>query len=351
MKRALFYLISVLVLTACGAPGAVQAAAVIGTAGPTATRTVTPSPTVDWKQTAVVAQATADEARRVNAQATAQHEAYLLEQVRITEGAEIREHEKFAGTATAAWTAIPLTGTARAEDMTAMNAYMTLSAGQLTATHEAPTQAVAMLRADNERRYGWVNYAAMGALAFFLFGVGVFALGKTRAGNGPMVTYQQTVRAEAMVGDELEPIRQDDLTPLTGADDPHVYVVVRKDNSNGGFSEMRYHVPCTKEQLYELAVRVLDDGETLGINNWEGEGTSFTRKAIGILRSYFQEKKLVTSIGAGRLRFDEDGLALLRAARGHTPLPSSDASAQIGDLPLNMSHETGAHVSAHGGGV
>lgn len=349
MKKMLLLLAAV-VLTACGSPVAAQA--VIGTPGPTATRTVTPSPTVGWQATAVAAQATADEARRVNAQATAQHEAFELEKIRVTEGAEIREHEKFAGTATAASTSVPLTQTARSVDLTATNAMMTLSAGQLTATHQAPTQVVAMARADLEREWGWVNYAAMGALTFFLFALGVFALARSRTADGPMVTYQQTVGAEAVVNDDLEPIRQDDLTPLTGADDPHVYVVVKKDNGKGGYAEMRYRVPCSNEQLYELAVRVLDDGETLGINNWEGEGTSLTRKAIGILRSYFQEKKLVTSIGAGRLKFNEDGIDLLHTVRKGKLLPHLDLPIHIrDDSRKNMSHESGAHVPAHGGGA
>lgn len=329
-------------LAGCGVPGAVQAAGVIGTAGPTATRTLSPTPTVGWQATAVAAQATADEARRVNAQATAAHEAFELEKIRVTEGAEIREHEKFAGTATAASTAVPLTATARVQGLTATAEYMALEAGQLTATHEAPTQVVAMARADLEREWGWVNYAAMGCLAFFLFGLGVFALGRSRGGGEPMVTHQQTVEAEAMDVDE------------GGAAVAHpnqVEVEMKKNHGGGFFEKTRYFVPCTAEQLSELARRMVIDNETLGVNNWEGDGSTLTRKVIYALRNWFQMNGMAVSAAAGRVKLNEKGMAFLREWLDMGALPHSFVFRPDGDLPLNMSHESGAHVPAHGGGA
>jgi len=149
--------------------------------------------------------------------------------------------------------------------------------------------------------------------------------------------------------DEVEE-KLSDLIPLGGGNDAHVLVVVPR-SPEGGLGEERFYVPCTRVQLLELAVGVLDHGETLAINNWEGEGTALTRKVIETLRNYFQEQRLVISLGgSGRLAFNERGLGLLRVVRAWKPIPSSSVPVDGGGLPFDMSHETGAHVSAHGGG-
>lgn len=360
MKRICIFAVGMmLVLTGCGAPIA-QAASlgtpeVVFSASPaaTATATVSPTPTVNWEGTAVIAQQTADEARRLNTAATAAHEQRVHEESAWTAQADMWTAQSDSWTATLALTSIPLTSTQQAVVNTQVPIDQALMAGQLTATHEAPTQVVAMLRADNERKYGWVNYAALAALAFGMFGVGVFALSKSKSSNGTMVTHQQTAELEALAVDEAETKVEEklsDLIPLGGGNDAHVLVVVRRDNPEGGPGEERFYVPCTDDQLFELAARVLDKGTTLGINNWEGDGTELTRKAMKRLRGYFQEKKLVTSLGVGRLQLNERGLALLRVVRGRKPLPSSSVPVDGGGLPFGMSHETGAHVSAHGGG-
>lgn len=353
-----FVLFGLLVLTGCGAPVNMQA--VLGTpeavrsATPAGTATFTPTPTVGWQETAMVAQATADEAMRLDTAATAQEKERVQEQFGWTAEANAWTAQANQWTATAALTSIPLTSTQQSAVNTQVPIDQALMAGQLTATHEAPTQVVAMIRTENERKYGWVNYAALAALAFGMFGVGVFALAKANDGNRPMVTYQETAALETLTDDELvvaaDPIRREDLVPLMDKDEPCVLVVVHE-NPNGGPGEERFYVPCKEDQLFELAARVLDDGATLGINNWEGDGTELTRKAMKRLRVYFQEKQLVTSLGAGRLKFNERGLALLRVVRGRKPLPSLSAGAVGDGLPFDMSHETGDHVSAHGGGA
>jgi hypothetical protein len=336
MKRALIYLISVLVLTACGSPGAVQAAGVIGTAGPTATRTVTPSPTVGWQATAVAAQATADEARRIDTAATAAEKERVQEQLGWTAQADIRTAQSSDATATAYGTSVPLTGTARAEDMTAMNAYMTLSAGQLTATHEAPTQAAAMVQVGYERRFGWVNYVAMGCLAFLFFGLGVFALGRSRGGGEPMVTHQQTVREEPEI---IVPVKE-------------TVVNVKTATGQGWGRDRLMRVPCSPEQLTELAERVIMQNESLGVNNFEGAKSLLTRAVILQVRHFMQSNELASSIRAGRVELTEDGRAFLRGWLEKHSLPHSfEFDGEDGQKPGVMSHEHEAHVSAHGGGV
>ena len=361
MKRNLIYLILAMVLTACGTPIA-QAASlgtpeVIFSASPAATATVTltPTPTVDWQGTAVIAQQTADEARRLNTAATAAHEQRVHEESAWTAQADMWTAQSDSWTATLALTTIPLTSTQQAAVNTQVPIDQALMAGQLTATHEAPDLALKAAQVDYFEQYGWVNYFAVAALGFGMFGLGVFALSKSKSSNRTMVTYQQTAELEALAVDEAatkvvaDPIQREDLVPLMDNDEPRVLVVVHE-NPNGGPGEERFYVPCTDDQLFELAARVLDDGATLGINNWEGDETELTRKAMKRLRGYFQEKQLVTSLGAGRLKFNERGLALLRVVRGRKPLPSSSDGAVGDESPFGMSHETGAHVSAHGGG-
>ncbi len=360
MKRiCIFAVWMMVVLTGCGVP--VAQAASLGTpevafsASPaaTATATVSPTPTVDWQGTAVIAQQTADEARRLNTAATAAHEQRVHEESAWTAQADMWTAQSDSWTATLALTSIPLTSTQQAAVNTQVPIDQALMAGQLTATHEAPDLALKAAQVDYFEQYGWVNYFAVAALGFGMFGVGVFALSKSKSSNGPMVTYQQTAEVEALAVEEVQPKVEEklsDLISLGGGNDAHVLVVV-KQSPEGGLGEERFRVPCTGEQLFELAVGVLDHGETLAINNWEGEGTALTRKVIETLRNYFQEQRLVKSLGgSGRLAFNERGLGFLRVVRGWKPIPSSGGRGGVGDLPFDMSHDMGAHVVAHGGG-
>src|SRR3990172_4174010 len=92
----------------------VQAAAIAATntqyATPTFRPTETPIPTstIGYEATIYVAQATADEARRVNAEVTAAHEVYLLAQMQLTADVDYRIHEQAVWTAIGGQTSIPL---------------------------------------------------------------------------------------------------------------------------------------------------------------------------------------------------------------------------------------------------
>lgn len=359
--RKIFFLLSALVLTGCGSPLAMQAVA-LGTpeaqrsATPvaTATITITPSPTVDWKGTAIVAQATADEARRLDTQATAAEKDRIQQQLAWTAEANQWTAQANQWTATAALTSIPLTSTQQSVVNTQVPIDQALMAGQLTATKEAPTQIVAMIDAKNYETYGATDYVVrlfvLGALGVFLLGIGLFALS---ARTKEEVKPRSAVPSQAVREPDLIPLKPELMNsrPTARANPNEVSVSVVKDNGGGNIAIENYRVPCSEEQLTELALRVLDEGETLGVNNWEGDGTELTRAVIYRLRNWFQGKQMVNSIGSGRLKFNERGLELLQTWKEKKVLPHPYVFAPVVDLPLNMSHEAGAHVPAHGGGA
>ncbi len=350
--RKIFFLLSALVLTGCGSPLAVQAAALgnpeaqrSATPAATATITITPSPTVDWKGTAIVAQATADEARRLDTQATAQEKDRIQQQLGWTAQADMWTAQSDQATATAYMTAVPLTSTARIEDLTATSAYMTLTSNQMTATEHAPTQVVAMIDAQNYEKYGALDFVirlfVLAGLGVFMFGIGIFAFFNI---NKPAAYGKPTRQPVSPV--QKEP----DLIPLK--QETETVVKVKTDNGQGFGQDILLTVPCTQEQLTELAARVINDGESLGVNNWEGEKTLLTRAVIGRLRAFFQGNKMAISSGAGRVVLTDNGLAFLRGWLERKELPHSYSFDQKNlETPLVMSHEHEAHAVAHGGGV
>lgn len=349
--RKIFFLLSALVLTGCGSPLAAQAGALgtpeatrSATPAATSTATISPTPTVGWQETAIAAQATADEARRIDTAATAAEKDRIQQQLGWTAQADLWTAQSSQATATAYETSVPLTSTARSEDLTANAAYMTMTSGQLTAVKEAPTQSKAMTDARIYEEHGETDFIirmfVLGALGVFLLGVGLFALAarpRERAKDGSV----------APVRTKTEPDRN------PPKQEPETVVKVKTDNGQGWGQDLLLTVPCTREQLSELAARVINDGETLGVNNWEGEKTLLTRAVIGRLRSFFQANKMATSTGAGRVSLTEEGFAFLRGwlERGALPYSYSFPSTERAEIPFGMAHEYDAHAVAHEGGA
>lgn len=347
--RKMFFLLTALVLTGCGSPLAVQAAA-LGTPevqrsvtpAATATITITPSPTVDWQGTAIVAQATADEARRLDTQATAQEKDRIQQQLAWTAESNQWTAQANQWTATAALTSVPLTATQQSVVNTQVPIDQALMAGQLTATKEAPTQMVAMIDAKIYEEHGETDFIVrmfvLGALGVFLLGVGLFAFG---ARSKETAKAGSAAPARAKVEPDLIPLRQDHET----------VVKVKTDNGQGFGQDILLTVPCTREQLSELADGVINGGVTLGVNNWEGEKTLLTRAVIGRMRHFFEVNKMATRDAAGRVSLNEDGIGFLHGWLRRGTLPHSYSFPSSGSAePLGMSHEYDAHAVAHGGG-
>lgn len=342
-----YLFLAMLVLTGCGAP-LVQAAeagtpAVQRSLTPaaTATATVSPTPTVGWQATAVAAQATADEAMRIDTASTAAEKDRVQVQLGWTAQADMWTAQSDQATATAYGTSVPLTSTARVEDMTATSAYMTLTSNQMTATEHAPTQVVAMIDAQNYEEYGALDFVirlfVLAGLGVFLFGVGIFAFFNKPMGMGKPV---KQPAAPAQKDPDLIPLKQQGT------------VVQYTTNNGQGFGQdLVYKIPCSREQLSELADRVINKNETLGVNRWEGEKSLLTRAVILRLRHFFMVNKLAVSSGAGRVALNDAGLTFLRDWLESNALPHSYSFVPVDDsAPLNMSHVAGAHDAVGGGG-
>lgn len=241
----------------------------------TATPTLSPEPTIDYKSTAEIAQraadiaqATADEARRVNAMATLEWVQAVNEQVAFTAQSNVMTHEVDSWTATAADLYVPMTATQQAINNTQIPAQQAILSGMMTSTKEAPTQRVAMIQAENYKNFGKLDYIVriffLGTLGLFLFGLAIFF-----------------VRTPA------RPQTHDRSAPesVTSESTPVIY---KQDKGGGYYSLKNYTVPCTPEQLTELAEKLTQGEKTLAINAWEGKGTLFTRDVILRVRAWLR---------------------------------------------------------------
>ena len=281
-------------LSACGA---VNASALADTtteykAQKIATLTPVPTATVGWEATAMIAQQTADESRRLNTQATAEYEARIQEQIQFTATAEARDFAIYEWTATAAMTSIPLTATAQAVNSTAIVKQQALQAAAMTQTKEAPTQLVAMVNAETQKKFAplqaVVNIFAMVGLTVFGVGIGIFAL--SRAG---------VTRVPA-------PQPPDDYRPIVPVDDmPETTVTVHHDNGAGYGTYERLRIPCTADQLKEIAGKILTGEKTLAFGQWEG--TQVSRGVLLDFRNFLMANRFAVSAGMGQVALTHEG--------------------------------------------
>jgi hypothetical protein len=256
------------------------------TATPKPTNTLVPTATIDYQQTAIVAQGTADEARRVNAQATAQHEEILNQQMQATQVVEQQDFAKLSWTAEAVNTVIPLTATQQAVINTQIPRQQAIVSGQLTATKEAPAQARAMIDSQLQAKYGAVNYIvsmfAMGAISIFAIGLIVFLFVRVR-----------------------DPKEQVPAEPIKPAIFEDMYKI---DLGQGDYSIRKKHeVPCTHEQLTELSELVVNGEQTFGINRLENTSRTLSRDVLYQMRGFYLDNNLAVPAGAGQIALNDEG--------------------------------------------
>lgn len=240
------------------------------------TATHTPMPTIDYESTIAVAQqavdiaqATADEARRVNAMATVEWVQAVNEQVAFTAQSNMMTHEVEMWTATAANLYVPMTATQQVINNTQIPAQQAIIAARLTSTIEAPTQLVAMIQAQNYQQYGKLDYIVR---MFFMSAIGVFVIGTV------IFMLRQPVSHKSVT----QPVPQEPQQPAT-------VIMHKQDRGGGNYSLKRYSVPCTPDQLSELAEKLTQGEKTLAINAWEGRDTSFTRDVILRVRAWLRD--------------------------------------------------------------
>lgn len=257
------------------------------TPSPRPTQTPIPSATIDYQSTAAVAQSTAMEAVRVNAQITAAYERRIQEQMIVTAQYEQRVQEIYSWTATAALTSVPLTSTQQAALNTQIPMRATLAAAYMTSTYIAPTQEAVMQEAINYRKYGGIDYFAR----WFMYGVlGVFML--------------------ALVAWFV----RNPVLPKPAQSQPTEYTVInrkREPSAGNGYQMTRFVVPCTSDQLTELAKGIADGSKSWAINQWEGAGKPFTRDGILRVRAWARENKFALETANGELVTTEAGTDFL----------------------------------------
>lgn len=294
---------------------------------PTATQSPVPTATIEYKATAnaaetqaAIAQATADESRRINAVITAEYESRVQEQLQMTAAMDARTHEASVWTATAALTSIPLTTTAQVDNKTAVAAANTMTTAKLTATAALPTQIVAAANAETQAQFAPVRY---GIEIFALFGLGVFGL----FGAWFMVWYwrQQDARDQARAHAQSPQgvAERDGFQPVQPVQPvQETIITVRQDLGDNNTRMDKYTVPCTRDQLLQVAENVLSHGWTLGINQWESAGTLFTRNTFGKLRTWLQVNRFAVSGGGGTLALSPEGRAFLESFLNTSNIPT-----------------------------
>jgi hypothetical protein len=271
-------------------PANVQAAAVapINTqyATPTFRPTETPIPTstIGYEATIYVAQATADEARRVNAQATADHEQHILSIVQITAAQDARNQEMLSWTQIAAPTVIPLTATMQVVINTQVAQGEQRVAAMMTATIQAPTQYAAMINAQSNARYA----DAMRIVDVF----GKIAIGLFCTGLAVFLFRWKPPEPKPAAEPQTETVVQ-----------------IRRDKGNGDFGQTRAVVPCSPEQLSELAEMAVNGEKRFGINRLETQSRTFRsqRETLLAVREFLIKKQLAIPDGNGTLTLNDDG--------------------------------------------
>lgn len=268
----------------------------VGASGtPTArpSETAVPSATVDFQSTAVIAQQTADEARRVNAEITAEFEQRLFEQVQVTAAYEARVQEVYSWTQQAASTSIPLTATQQSVLNTQIPAQQAFAAAEWTASAQAPTQAALMLTTEQRAKWGWMGYV-------FQFAIGVFLVG--------IVVYMF----------RFPPTRRE----VVEREEPAETVVWMKNTRDRGATSKRSVIPCSPDQLTEFAIGVTQLKKTLSINSWEGSDTLWNREAIIAMREWLEESGLAVPLDNGQLAKTDDLIDFLTGWLERRSLPS-----------------------------
>ena len=303
---------------------------------PTATQSPVPTATIEYKATAnaaetqaYIAQATADEANRVMVQATndqqqREHET-AMQSNSATQQAEANKIIVLGWTATAYQTTVPLTATAQVDNMTAIANYKAVTIAEITATAYMPTQIVANANAETQAQFAtafaWVQVFAIFALGVFLLFTAWFMRwywmredARAQAQSPQGVAERHGFKPIPQVQPEPDPVFTQPV--------PETVVTVRQDNGDGNLRMDKYTVPCTREQLLQVAENVLTKGWTLAINQWESAETLFTRNTFSKLRSWLQASHFAVSAGSGTLALSDTGRAFLEAFLNASQLPT-----------------------------
>ncbi len=274
---------------------------VVATATPVYAATIQAVETAQWS-----AIATSDAAMLELAAMTAQKEAVDLQYAQLTASASLLTAQADQWTATAAPSAVPGTQTAAAIDRGIAIAMSTQVSAAFTATYQAPTQLVAMDRAQDEVEQAPLNFIVrilmFVMMSFFFMTLGVFTLGEHHRRKSMPAFVNEPVCDPVKNMDYVEPAPGEDETVVT----------VNRDMTSSFPSMERFVVPCTPEQLSNFVKGILSDGVGFAYDYWtrrqlNEEKAPFTRDEYSLLRNWMQTNRLVLSTSNGSLMLSPDG--------------------------------------------
>jgi hypothetical protein len=319
MKKTLFVMFLALLLSSCGVISQEPSTSVSirdrqkSTSIPQVA-TPYPEPTVDYSATQSSLALTQQALREQMIEVTAESERRIHEQLSWTQQADMMTATPAAltqqsgiATSTAALTAIPLTKTAYAPQATSTEQAAIDKRTALAATQQAPTLMIAEKNAQLYVEYAEtgerIKIGIMAAIGVFILSLAFFLYVHTR---NVVSMSTKTESPEEEAAQPKEPIK-----PLR-----HVKF------DGGGDKWLDAQIPCTKEQLFELAEGVVKRRMTLGYNIWEG---TIVHKSLKAIRHFFQEHRFAKVVhnGEGSLDILSDGEAFLRyvAEHGEPPAP------------------------------
>jgi hypothetical protein len=258
---------------------------------PQPTQTEIPSATIGYQETAIIAQQTAMEAVRVNAIITAEFEQRAFAQLQLTAEHDRQVHEIYSWTQTAALTSVPLTATQQYHHNTQVANSQNIIAGQLTSTHEAPTQMAAIINIQNMEKFSIMDH---GARAFLMGTSGLaFLLLIIWFIRNPVLPRPEPQQADEEV------------------DKPKSIEFVLRDEKDPWKSQ-HFALPCSEEQLTELAELVMNGQRTFGYNRMETKSRTFRgpsgREDLEKTRAVLEKARLANNTHAGESVVNERGV-------------------------------------------
>jgi hypothetical protein len=187
-----------------------------------------------------------------------------------------------------------------------------LQAAQITATYIAPTQVVAMARAQSQAKYGDIEHIAgvIGFTAFVIFCVSL-----------PVVVFLK-LPTPKKIEEQLEPEEDEDET----------IVIIKRPGTNGDFQKQRYSIPCKPDQFTELCDKIIRGEKTFAINQWEGKDTSLTRDVIFRIRGWFEVNEFGIHTPDNQLVVNNDGEDFMYAWLDSHKLPDGYSFEEQGSV-------------------
>ena len=307
------------------------------------TNTEVPTATTGWQATADADHATAN-----SAQATANGWSRLA--IDATMQSVAMTHEMDGLTVTASWstvqaveTVIPITQTHASNQMTAAVAQQTAYALSAYMTITAPTQIVALARAQTTAKY---SGALMAAQMFVMIcaGLGFLAVGYFVA----QLIFTEMKKIPAPVVYPRPPENRTVEEPFK----KYTPIAVQSNNR----TEVDYYsVPCSPEALTELADGIVNQHFTLGINFWEENGKFFKNRDNVIIpvREFFHLNHMAQRNRNGELAFVDRGIELLTGWLDNQTLPppysfAPGIMAHVPETAHNYENHTGNHAEGEG---